>query len=86
MKHGFGMEPDPTRPYILQGRPNLQYLIDLAERYECADICCTNGQKESRLREPSRTAEGDRARQGNDPPAVLGHPGPAVHRRKPTHT
>ncbi|GAA3932734.1 hypothetical protein [Actinoplanes auranticolor] len=54
LKHGFGMEPDPTRPYILQGRPNLQYLVDRAERYHCADTCCANGQKESRLSEPRK--------------------------------
>jgi hypothetical protein len=45
MTHGFGMEPDPTRPYILQGRPNLQYLIERAECYRCGQTCCTNGQK-----------------------------------------
>jgi hypothetical protein len=63
MKHGFGMEPDPTRPYILQGRPNLQYLIDRAERYPCADTCCADGQKESRLKEPRRVG---RAAQQSD--------------------
>jgi hypothetical protein len=54
MKHGFGMKPDPHRPYILQGRPNLQYLIDRAERYRCGQTCCINGQRENRLKEPQR--------------------------------
>ncbi|MEV4704477.1 hypothetical protein [Actinoplanes sp. NPDC049316] len=57
MSHGFGMEPDPARPYILQGRPNLQYLIDCAGRYQCADSCCADGQKQNRLRDP-KTARG----------------------------
>ncbi|MEV4342878.1 hypothetical protein AB0J83_00160 [Actinoplanes sp. NPDC049596] len=54
LRHGFGMQPDPERPYILQGRPNLQYLIDRAERYQCDQSCCVDGQKEGRLREPRR--------------------------------
>ncbi|MGA5299085.1 hypothetical protein ACPCHT_04110 [Nucisporomicrobium flavum] len=59
LKHGFGMEPDPSRPYILQGRPDLQYLIDRAERYQCADTCCAGGRRESRLRAPQRMRRGD---------------------------
>jgi hypothetical protein len=54
MKHGFGMEGDPARPYILQGRPDLQDLIERAERYRCSRTCCKNGQRERRLRGPEK--------------------------------
>jgi hypothetical protein len=57
LKHGFGMEADPTRPYILHGRPGLQYLIERAERYRCDETCCTNGQRERRLRKPHGALE-----------------------------
>jgi len=60
LKHGFGIEPDPDRPYILQGRPNLQYLIEHAERYRCADSCCADGRKEGRLRVPPRLHQAGR--------------------------
>ncbi|GAA1026721.1 hypothetical protein GCM10009557_05420 [Virgisporangium ochraceum] len=56
LKHGFGVAADPTRPYILGGRPNLQYLVEHAERFRCDQSCCTNGQKERRLMEPPSSA------------------------------
>jgi hypothetical protein len=52
MRHGFGIDEDPTRPYILHGRPDLQYLIERAERYRCGRTCCTHGQRERRLSGP----------------------------------
>ncbi|GIF20245.1 hypothetical protein BJ973_001849 [Actinoplanes tereljensis] len=49
LRHGFGMEEDPSRPYIVHGRPDLQDLIERAERYRCDRTCCANGQRERRL-------------------------------------
>ncbi|WP_433382689.1 hypothetical protein ACQPZX_19470 [Actinoplanes sp. CA-142083] len=56
MRHGFGMEADPARPYILQERPDLQDLIERAERYPCDRACCVNGRKEHRLQRPERAS------------------------------
>ncbi|HEX5204262.1 MAG TPA: hypothetical protein VFW27_30415 [Actinoplanes sp.] len=74
MTHGFGMEFDPARPYILQGRPNLQYLIACAGRYRCDQDCCADGQKELRLREPQRARTA---------PATTGIRAGIQHRRRP---
>jgi hypothetical protein len=57
MRRGFGVEEDPTRPYILRGRPDLQDLIERAERYRCGRSCCTNDQRARRLRGPERTPQ-----------------------------
>jgi hypothetical protein len=57
MRNGFGMEGDAGRPYILQGRPDLQDLIERAEHYRCNRTCCKNGQRERRLQWPERALE-----------------------------
>jgi hypothetical protein len=55
LRHGFDMGEDATRPYVLRGRPDLQDLIERAERYRCDRTCCTEGQRERRIRGPERT-------------------------------
>jgi hypothetical protein len=75
MRRGFGMERDATRPYIIQGRPDLQHLINQAVRYRCRQSCCADHQRERRLHGAKEPVE--KPAEATLPPAVrteLGRP------------
>jgi hypothetical protein len=54
LRHSFGLDADPDRPYILTERPDLEYLVAEAVRYVCNRKCCAGGLRERRLKPPEK--------------------------------